>query len=72
MKPIKTKLSIQIAASSDQKEKTQVDQLPIIGASFSDENTAYIAYGTDVLSFEKLVSAGVRELIRFLLVVFNF
>ena len=39
----------------DQEEKAQGDQLPIIGATFADENSAYIAYGNDVLAFEKLV-----------------
>jgi len=56
VKPIKTKLCVQIA-SSDQEGGAQVDQVPIIDAVFFDENHAYIAYGTDVLSFEKLVRA---------------
>lgn len=54
-KPIKPKLSVQIASESD-NSKTQVDQIPIVGANSCDENVAYIAYGSDlILSFEKLV-----------------
>lgn len=52
---MKPRLSIQIAAESDD-EKTQVEQIPIVGTFYCDEESAQIAFGADViLSFEKLV-----------------
>lgn len=55
-KPAKPKLTIQIAAESEDS-KAKVEQIPIVGSAFCDENSAHIAYGGElILSFEKLVS----------------
>ncbi|KAK7580325.1 hypothetical protein V9T40_000954 [Parthenolecanium corni] len=53
-KPAKPKLTIQIAAESEDS-KAKVEQIPIVGSAFCDENSAHIAYGGElILSFEKL------------------
>lgn len=53
---MKPKLTVQIAAESEVNSKGPADTIPIIDGLLCDETSCYIAYGEDILSFEKLVS----------------